>query len=247
MKAQIKLYNAKNEEKGEIKAEGQRLYIYGDIVGSSWDKWTKDDTCPQDVLDLFSGFDKAKPVDVYINSGGGDVFGALAICSVIGRHLGETRAHIDGIAASAASVIACSCDTVDMPEYAQMMIHRPWTMAMGNADDLLKACDMLDAAEESIVSIYRGKLAEGKTDGDLRAALAAETWYSGNNVTEMFNVTVTESPAAAAALSDYYGQYKHRPEQRPDPAKARAEADKQAQTAAIQAVFEKYINAERKM
>lgn len=239
----MKLYNTKNEEKGEIKANGQKLYIYGDIVGSQWEKWTEDETCPQEVLDLFKGFDKAQPVDIYINSGGGDVFGALAICSVIGRHLGETRAHIDGIAASAASVIACACDTVDMPAYAQMMIHRPWTMAVGNSDDLLKALDMLDAAEESIVSIYRGKLAAGKTDGDLRAALAAESWYTGENVTDMFNVNVTESPAAAAALSDYYGQYKNRPEPKPDPKEEKAKADKEAQTAAINAVFEKYFNA----
>ena len=245
MTAQINLCNVKNEKKGEIRAEvtgnEQKLFIYGDIVGADWQKWSKADTCPQDVLDLFGGFDKTKPVDICINSGGGDVFGALAICSVIGRHLGETRAHIDGIAASAASVIACACDTVDMPEYAQMMIHRPWTMAMGNADDLLKACDMLDAAEESIISIYRGKLADGKTDEDLRAALAAETWYSGGNIKDMFNVSVTQSAAAAAALSDYYGQYRNRPEPKPDPKEEKAKADKAAQTAAIQAVFEKFF------
>lgn len=231
----IKFVNAKNEEKGKMYADGQRLYIYGDIVGTEWDKWSSDDTCPQDVAEIFAGFDKAQPVEVYINSGGGDVFGALAICSVIGRHLGETKAHIDGIAASAASVIACACDSIEMPEYAQMMIHRPWTKAEGNADDLLKACDMLDTAEESIIAVYKSKLADGKTDGDLRAALAAETWYSGGNVTDMFNVTVTESPSAAAALSDYYGRYKNRPA--PKPAN-----DKEARTAAINAVFQKFFS-----
>lgn len=231
----IKFINAKNEEKGSAKAEGQKLYIYGDIVGKDWDKWTRDETCPQDVLDTFAGFDKSKPVDVYINSGGGDVFGALAICSVIGRHLGETKAHIDGIAASAASVIACACDSIEMPGYAQMMIHRPWTATAGNIDDLQKACDMLNAAEESIIAVYKSKLVDGKTDGDLRAALAAETWYSGGNVTDMFNVTVTESPSAAAALSDYYGQYKNRPA--PKPAN-----DKEARTAAINAVFQRFFS-----
>lgn len=233
----IKFVNAKNEEKGKMYADGQKLYIYGDIVGKDWQKWSLADTCPQDVLDTFSEFDKAKPVDVYINSGGGDVFGALAICSVIGRHLGETRAHIDSIAASAASVIACACDSIEMPAYAQMMIHRPWTMAAGNADDLLKACDMLDAAEESIIAVYKSKLADGKTDNDLRVALAAETWYNGDNIGDMFNVTVTESPSAAAALSDYYGQYKNRPEPKPDKAKA----EKEARTAAINAVFQKFF------
>lgn len=241
MKTTIRLYNTKNEPKGEISAEGQTLRIYGDIVGTEWDKWSSDDTCPQDVAELFAGFDKAKPVDIYINSGGGDVFGALAICSVIARHLGSTRAHIDGIAASAASVIACACDSVEMPEYAQMMIHRPWTAVRGNTDDLLRACDMLDAAEDSIISIYRGKLSEGKTDEDLKAALAAETWYTGSNVKDMFNVEVTQSAAAAAALSDYYGQYRNRPEPRPDPKEEKAKADKAAQTAAIQAVFEKFF------
>lgn len=232
--SKYRFVNAKGEEKGSMRSEGQKLYILGDIVGTEWDKWSAEDTCPKDVTDLFSGFDKDKPVDVYINSGGGDVFGALAICSVIGRHLGEVTAHIDGIAASAASVIACACDKIVVPEYAQMMIHKPWSVSAGNSDDLRKAAEKLDAAEDSIVLIYKSKLAEGKTEEDLRQALADESWYTGRNIGEMFDVTVTSESAAAAAVSDCYGRYKHRPEDK-------RRAEKEAQKAAVNAVFEKYF------
>ena len=206
-----KFKNPKGELVGELRSEGQKLYIYGDIVGSKWDVWEDDETCPQDVVDTFADFDKEKPVDVYINSGCGDVFGALAICTVIKRHCGETTAHIDGIAASAASVIACACDKVIMPNYAQLMIHKPWTFAYGNSDDLLKACDMLDSAEDSIVEIYKSKLAENKDEKALREALTAETWYTGATAGTMFNITVENAEPAAAALSGYYDRYKNRP------------------------------------
>lgn len=226
--------NVKGEEKGSMRSEGQKLYILGDIVGTEWDKWSAEDTCPKDVTNMFSEFDSDKPVDVYINSGGGDVFGALAICSVIGRHLGEVTAHIDGIAASSASVIACACDKIVVPEYAQMMIHKPWTFSAGNSDDLRKAAEKLDAAEDSIVLIYKTKLAEGKTEDELRQALAEESWYTGRNIGEMFDVTVTGETSAAAALSDFYGRYKHKPEDK-------RRAEKEAQNAAVNAVFEKYF------
>lgn len=206
-----KFVSPKGENVGEIKSEGQKLYIYGDIVGSMWKKWEHDETCPQDVVNEFAGFDKDKPVDVYINSGGGDVFGALAICSVIKRHCGETTAHIDGIAASAASVIACACDRVVMPEYAQLMIHRPWAAVRGNSDDLLKTCNMLNEAENSIVAIYKTKLAPDKDEAALRAALAAETWYTGNTAFELFNVEVETAEPVAAAISSFYDSYKQRP------------------------------------
>lgn len=236
---EYKFKNPKGELIGEIKSEDQKLYIYGDIVGDQWSKWMKDETCPQDVVDIFAGFDKDKPVDVYINSGGGDVFGALAICSIIKRHVGETVAHIDGIAASAASVIACGCDKIIMPEYAQMMIHKPWTLAYGNSDDLLKACDMLDTAEDSIVEIYKSKLVESKTEKQLRNALAAETWLTGKTAGDYFKVEVEEVEPAAAAVSDFYARYKNRPEPQPKkPAEDKAEG---TDNTALMSVFESFI------
>ena len=230
--------NVKGELIGSIKSEGQKLYIYGDIVGDKWSKWESDETCPTDVVETFAGFDNDSPVDIYINSGGGDVFGALAICSVIKRHCGETIAHIDGIAASAASVIACACDRIIMPEYAQMMIHKPWTLAYGNTDDLIKACDMLNKAEDGIVEIYKTKLAEGKDEKQLRKALKDETWFTGKTAFELFQVKVETSEPAAAALSDFYGRYKKQPAR--SAAQPRKE-DKPDKSAAIIGTFEKFL------
>ena len=75
-----------------------QLYIYGDICGSKWDKWTDDDKCPQDIADLLNSIDANSDVDVYINSGGGSVFGALAIVSQLSRHNGKKTAYVDGLA-----------------------------------------------------------------------------------------------------------------------------------------------------
>lgn len=234
----IKFYNSENEEKGKIESNGQSLYIYGDIVGNKWDKWMSEDTCPTDVKELFESFDKSQPVDIFINSGGGSVWGALAICSLIGRCLGKTTAHIDGIAASAASVIACACDEIIMPEYAQMMIHKPWAGIHGNADELRKIADSLDSAEDSIVSIYMSKAAYGVTEETLRQKLSDETWLTGKDAAELFNVTVEAcAEPAAAANSDFYDRYKHRPENK---SPEKTETEKEKRQAAIIAAFEKY-------
>lgn len=235
----VKFYNSKNEEKGKIESNGQSLYIYGDIVGDKWSKWMSEDTCPTDVKEFFESFDKSQPVDIFINSGGGSVWGALAICSLIGRYLGKTTAHIDGIAASAASVIACACDEIIMPEYAQMMIHKPWAGTYGNADELRKIADSLDSAEDSIVSIYMSKAAPGVTEETLRQKLSDETWLTGKNAFELFNVTVEAgAEPAAAATSDFYDRYEHRP--KPEKSPENKETEKEKRQAAIIAAFEKY-------
>ena len=235
-----KFYNSDKEEKGKLETKGQNLYIYGDIVGDQWSKWMDEDTCPTDVKELFEGFDKSEPVNVYINSGGGSVWGALAICSMINRHCGKTTAHIDGIAASAASVIACACDEIIMPEYAQMMIHKPWAGVHGNADELRKIADSLDSAENSIIAIYKSKLAPGVTEDTLRQKLSEETWITGKDAFELFNVTVEAgAEPAAAASSDFYDRYKNRPE--PSGKSSDNDEDEKAKRqAAIIAAFEKY-------
>lgn len=131
------------KNKSEEKAE---LYIYGDIVRDEWYKWSDTDVCPQDITDFLKELDKAKDLDIFINSGGGSVHGGLAIYNQLKRHSGFKTVHIDGIAASIASVIACAADKIVIPSTAQFMIHKPSVMIWENmnADDLRREAESLD-------------------------------------------------------------------------------------------------------
>ena len=93
-------------------AGGVELYIYGDIVSSAWDKWTSEDTCPQDITDFLNGIDNNAELTVYFNSCGGDVFAGIGIYNILKRHKGHITGIVDGIAASIASVILMACDDI---------------------------------------------------------------------------------------------------------------------------------------
>lgn len=99
----------------------------------------------------------AERIDVYINSNGGEIDAGLAIYNMLKRHKAEKVIHIDGIAASMASVIAMAGDKVVMPETAMMFVHKPWTMTAGNADDFQRTAEQLDKWETALVAAYAEK------------------------------------------------------------------------------------------
>ncbi|MBR1724775.1 MAG: hypothetical protein IJ723_07150, partial [Ruminococcus sp.] len=103
---------------------------------------------------------------------------------------------------------------------------------------LLKVCDMLDTAEDSIVEIYKSKLTEGKNEKALRKALAAETWFTGKSVGELFDFAVEDTEPAAAALSSFYGSYKNRPADKKD--------EKKTDNTAVIDVFRKILTQRSK-
>ena len=189
-----------------------QLYIYGDICGSKWDKWADEDKCPQDIADLLNSIDANSDVDVYINSGGGSVFGALAIVSQLSRHNGKKTAYVDGLAASAASIIALACDEVVMNSAAQIMIHKPLVyVGYGNADDLRELADMLDKTQESILDVYMTKVKDGVTRDEIVEMVNAETWLKGDEAAEIFDITLNDLGEAVACSSGYFGKYKNTP------------------------------------
>ena len=128
------------------------LGLYGTIAEESW---FDDDVTPQMFRDeLFAG---SGPVTVWLNSPGGDCVAASQIYSMLMDYKGDVTIKIDGIAASAASVIAMAGTKVLMAPTALMMIHNPITMAYGNHDDMQKAIEMLDEVKESIINAYEIK------------------------------------------------------------------------------------------
>lgn len=194
-------------------SEKAELYLYGDIVKDEWYKWSNDDTCPQDITNFLKDLDNFDNIDIFINSGGGSVHGGLAIHNQLKRHQGTKTVHIDGIAASIASVIACAGDKIIVPTNAQFMIHKPsiclW--ANMNADDLRKQATVLDVCQESIMSIYMENVKPGIERDTIESLVNEETWFTGENVIEYFNFEVEESYEAVAYVSEFYKNYKNLP------------------------------------
>ena len=179
------------------------LYIYGDIVNDSWNYGWDDDpnVYPMDIQKMLDEV-KGKELDIYINSGGGHMFAGVAISNMLSRHDGKTRAIVDGLAASAASIIAFGCSEVVVPSNGYLMIHKPMNACIGNSDDMLKMADTLERLQDGIVNTYMKLAKEGVTREDITALVNAETWLNGEAAAEIFNVTVTEELGAVAVVGD---------------------------------------------
>lgn len=208
----------KSETVGTMKlnsltADKAELLFYGDITSDTWENWTKEDTAPQDVADFLKEIDNYKDLDIRINSGGGSVYGGLAIYSILKRHQGKKTVYIDGLAASIASVIAFAGDEIVMPSYAQLMIHKPWSGLCGNADDLRKEAETLDICQKSITDIYLSNVVDGITEETVTELINAETWLTGEEASKYFNITVDKSTDAVACCSSaYFDKYANTPE-----------------------------------
>src|SRR5690606_6275695 len=117
------------------------LLLYGPISDFSW--WG-DEVTPKQFKEELDALGDIGELRVYINSPGGDVFAGQAILSMLKRHSARKVVYVDGLAASAASIVAMAGDTIRMPRNAMMMIHNAWTITAGNANDLREVADALD-------------------------------------------------------------------------------------------------------
>lgn len=135
-------------------------------------------------------------VTVRINSPGGDVFEGFAIYNLLKQHDGKVTVYVDGLAASAASIIAMAGDVVRMPETAMMMIHDPWTIAVGDAADMQKTAELLDAIKDSIIPAYTDKT--GLPADEVAAMMASETWLTGAQAISMGFASDIEGKADVA-------------------------------------------------
>ena len=149
----------------------RELFIDGAIESEQW--WD-DDVTPKAFKDeLKAG---KGPVTVWINSPGGDCFAASQIYTMLREYPGKVTVKIDGIAASAASVIAMAGDEVLMSPTAMLMIHNPMTAAFGNKDDMQEAIAVLDEVKESIMNAY--ELKTGLQRAHIARLMDEETWMN---------------------------------------------------------------------
>lgn len=180
----LNLYKA-NAKKGSFKADGNTIYLYDVIVSSDIEAEWFGGVTPMQIADQLKGM--SGDVQLRINSPGGDVFAAVAMSQMLREYSGKVVAHVDGYAASAASIVACAADECVMAKGSMMMIHKAWTIGIGNADDMRSTSDLLDKIDGQIAQGYADK--SGKDVAEFIEAMSAETWF-------------TEQAAVDAGLAD---------------------------------------------
>mgnify|MGYP000866245382 FL=1 len=153
------------------------LMLYGDIAESFWG----DTISAKEVTEYLADLD-VENIDVYINSNGGVVDTAIAINNALRRHKAKVTVNIDGIAASAATLITCAGDIVRMPKNALFMIHNPSTIAMGDSEEMRKQADVLEKYKNSIMETYLQKVNIDKEK--LSELMDNETWLNAEEALE---------------------------------------------------------------
>lgn len=180
-----------------IRAQGDQatVYLYDAIVGDRATAEWWGGICPQDFVPALAALDVAT-IHLRINSPGGDVFAAQAISQALREHPATVVGHIDGVAASAATEVACACDDTVMAKGAMYMIHQAWTLAWGNADDLEATVSLLRKVDGTLADTYVATSAQDRDQ--VVAWMKAETWFTAD---EALKAGFVKSIAGAAADS----------------------------------------------
>lgn len=161
-----------------------QIKIKGAVVSNDdaeiYDWLGYDNVSPNAVEDALNNSDG--DVEVDIASGGGSVFAASEIYTMLKAYSGKVVVNIQGLAASAASVIAMAGDEINMSPTSQMMIHKASTISMGNADDFAHDSKMLDVTDQSIVNAYEAKT--GMNRDDILKLMSDETWMTAQDAVD---------------------------------------------------------------
>lgn len=159
-------------EQGADEAE---VFIYGDIGG--WWGGVSAEEFAKEIAAL-----DVKTLNVRLNSPGGLVFEGVAIYNALARHAANVVINVEGIAASIASVIAMAGDEIRIAEGSRFMIHDPWTIVMGSADDLRAEADVLEGLKSDLIDIYAARTEQSR--GDLSDWMTVETWLSARDAVD---------------------------------------------------------------
>jgi ATP-dependent Clp protease protease subunit len=182
------------------------IYIYEDI-GEGWFGGITAKAFSDSMKDLGN----VTALDIYINSPGGSVFDGIAIYNQIKRFSGEKVVHIDGIAASIASVIAMAGDEVRIAANGMIMIHDPWGMAVGTAGEMRKYADSLDKVRETLLSTYVART--GRSEKEVSDWMSAETWMNAEESVKFGFATQKTEEKAIKAEFKMLSKFNNVPEQ----------------------------------
>jgi ATP-dependent protease ClpP protease subunit len=164
-----------------------KFYIYSEI-GGWFGVW------PEDVISALAGI--KGDVELHLHSPGGDAFDGVAIYNAFRAHEGKVHGIVDGLAASAASVIAMAADDLEMKRGSQLMIHDAWGVAVGPAEDMGQMQKFLNKVSDATASIYAAKA--GGTAAEWRTAMKAESWYTDEEAVESGLADTLETSVVAA-------------------------------------------------
>lgn len=154
-----------------------QIYIYGRIGGNFWGEGTTAEGFIEQLQEIGD-----QEIELHINSPGGDAFDGIAIKNALRQHPARVNAVVDGLAASAASIVAMGADDIRMDESSQMMIHNAGGIVMGNKKDMREFADLLDKMDANIAEIYMNR-AGGKL-ADWTEAMDAESWYTAQEAVD---------------------------------------------------------------
>lgn len=175
------------------------LYINGTIVddedGGLIADWYDNTDGYQWPLELKRQLDglKGKDLTIYINSYGGSVAAGLAMAHMVERHDGKTTAIIDGYCCSIATQIFFAANKCKAPSNSYLMIHKPWSVVIGNANDMLKGAEILDTLQKGLESAYFKKVLDGVTAEEIHGMVEDETWLTGKDAAEKFQIEVLDA------------------------------------------------------
>lgn len=211
-----KFYEFKN-----ITSSEADLFVYGEIVQEkSVDWWTGEesqtDVGLMDFKEQLDSIGNVQKLNLYINSPGGDVFTASTMISMLQRVKDKgtiINAYVDGLSASAASFLMMVADNVNLYKNSTVMVHKPMSFAMGNANDMQKTIDALNKIEESVMMpMYMNK--SKVSEEEIKSLIDAETWLSAKEMDKYFNVTLLdeEKTAVASISSNLFKNYKNVPD-----------------------------------
>lgn len=163
-------------QNGTFSASANEIIMYG-AIGSWFDDL--------EAIQIINKINKMSgDITIRINSGGGDVFDGIAIMNALKNHQGKITVFVEGLAASIASVIAIGCaDELIMDEGSYLMIHEPWTVAVGNSGDLEQTAGVLKQLTGTLAEIYSKRC--GKTTDEILEFMKAETWFNADSAIEI--------------------------------------------------------------
>lgn len=199
------------EIKNFIQNESADIYIYNEI--SSWEG--EEVTSAQSFRKDLEALGNVKKINVMINSPGGSVGDGLTIASLLQRHTAYVTAYVDGMACSIASVIACAADKLVMGRSSLLMVHNALTFTYGNAKDLRKQADDLDAVTASLRQMYLMKAGDKLTEEKIKELMDNESWLSAKECIELgLCDEILETNKMVAKLpSKFKGMYNNIPKE----------------------------------
>jgi ATP-dependent Clp protease, protease subunit len=184
------------------------VMLYGDIG----EDWFGEGISAKAFIEELNGIGPGiiNTLRVRINSPGGDVFEGFAIYQALLRHKSYVVVEIDALAASAASVIAMAGDEIRMADTSLMMVHDPWSFAVGNAAEFRETADLLDIVAGNIITAYARR--PGVDRGAIKDAMSAETWYTASEALNAGLVDSVVESAMAVAAKVPPGRYRNTPD-----------------------------------